>query len=345
MSYPTIVPGGGLLVSYQLHGKRVLIVGGGPVAAGRLVNVKDADAHVTVLAPRSGLCKEMAYRIQAGSVDEYLDRTFGAISDELDLPLPPPSPQPQPQRSPQREAPPVKYDLVLTAIDDADVSRAICRACRARRIPVNVADVPPECDFYFGSLIRRGALQVMVSTGGRGPKLAALIRQRIGEALPESVGPAIDAVGKLRSQLRRIAPSPQDGKKRMAWMSKVCTTWSFEDLARLDDEQMQVLLRGYEAAPPAVLGRDAVLHELGQSASAPRGSASASASASTSASTSDGGGGSARFITQPGRALSSLSGIASEALASPWGAGLAGALTGAALTAALFCGRVVHHQP
>lgn len=37
-----------------------------------------------------------------------------------------------------------EYDMVLTAIDDVNVSRSICLLCRQGRIPVNVADVPPE---------------------------------------------------------------------------------------------------------------------------------------------------------------------------------------------------------
>lgn len=238
-NYTKICPGGGLIIAWQLKNKRVLLVGGGNVAAGacrslrphrtdcpsagRLINVKDADAHLTVLCPQGGLCAEMRFRIEdEKSVDVYLDKSY---EGEQDI---------------------EGYDMVLTAIDDAETSRTICQVARKLRIPVNVADVPPECDFYFGSLIRRGPLQVMVSTGGKGPRLAANIRALIEEALPNDIGKAIENVGVLRSKLRRKAPEPQQGAKRMRWMIGVCDKWSTDDLATLSEEDMTAILQGWD---------------------------------------------------------------------------------------------------
>lgn len=96
--------------------------------------------------------------------------------------------------------------MVLTAVDDVEKSREICALCRKRKIPVNVADIPPSCDFYFGSQIRSGPLQIMISTNGQSPKLANLIRRRIENSLPEGVGEAIEKVGTLRCKLRERAP-------------------------------------------------------------------------------------------------------------------------------------------
>ncbi|KAN0063560.1 Bifunctional dehydrogenase and ferrochelatase [Thecaphora frezii] len=221
--YPKICPGGGLLIAWQLKGKKVLIVGGGPVAAGRLVNVKDADAHVTVLCPRSGLCSEMAYRIDVErTVDVYLDSAYSSDTI-LD-----------------------GFDMVLTAIDDLELSKSICYACRSRRIPVNVADVPPECDFYFGSLIRNGPLQVMVSTGGQGPKIASQTRQKIQAAIPQNVGQAIQNVGKLRSLLRKKVPQTEMGARRMRWMIEVCEKWNLDEICTMTEEDMGKVLEGWE---------------------------------------------------------------------------------------------------
>ena len=88
--------------------------------------------------------------------------------------------------------------MVLTAIDDNPLSRTVCEMCREARVPVNVADVPPECDFYFGAQLRRGPLQVMVSTGGQGPKIGAMVRDIILRALPDDTEVAIEGVGSLR---------------------------------------------------------------------------------------------------------------------------------------------------
>ena len=69
-------------------------------------------------------------------------------------------------------------------MDDAEASTQIYKLCQEKRIPANIADVPPECDFYFGSVHRDGPLQIMVSTNGKGPRLASTIRKLIAKQLP-----------------------------------------------------------------------------------------------------------------------------------------------------------------
>jgi precorrin-2 dehydrogenase / sirohydrochlorin ferrochelatase len=133
----------------------------------------------------------VAYRIEKGQVD-YIDRKFEP--SDLD-----------------------GVDMVLTAVDDPEASTQIWKLCKERKIAANIADVPPECDFYFGSVHRDGPLQIMVSTNGNGPRLANIVRRSIAENLPENVGQAITKVGKLRQMLRKIAPGPKEGPKRMAW--------------------------------------------------------------------------------------------------------------------------------
>jgi len=108
-------------------------------------------------------------------------------------------------------------DMVLAAVDDPEASTQIYKLCKQQRIPVNVADVPPECDFYFGSVHRDGPLQIMISTNGNGPKLANIIRRQIAATLPSNVGEAIKKVGTLRRKLRKLAPSQDESPKRMQW--------------------------------------------------------------------------------------------------------------------------------
>lgn len=138
------------------------------------------------------------------------------------------------------------YDMVLTAIDDIALSKSICEMARRLRIPVNVADVPPECDFYFGSLIRRGPLQIMVSTGGKGPKIANQVRTVVERALPLELGTAIEKVGKLRMKLRSRVPEQEKSSRRMRWMIDVCETWNWEQLAEMDEHDMDLILKGWE---------------------------------------------------------------------------------------------------
>ncbi|MCJ1360951.1 Bifunctional dehydrogenase and ferrochelatase [Acarospora aff. strigata] len=218
--YPEVQGGGSLILAWQIRNKRVLVVGGGEVAAGRILNVLNADANVTVVSPREGLNEEVAYRIEKKQVD-YIDRKFEP--SDLD-----------------------GADMVMTAVDDPEASTRIWKLCKERKIAANIADVPPECDFYFGSVHRDGPLQIMVSTNGNGPKLASIVRKQIAANLPPNIGAAIQKVGALRKKLRKVAPGTEPGPKRMQWMSKVCESWSLEDLVEMNEQDMEALLEFYE---------------------------------------------------------------------------------------------------
>ena len=184
------------------------------------MNILNADAKVTLVSPRDGLNDEVAFRVEKGQVD-YVDRKFEP--SDLD-----------------------GADMVLTAVDDPVASSEIYKLCHERRIPANIADVPPECDFYFGSVHRDGPLQIMVSTNGNGPKLASIVRKQIAASLPSNIGAAITKVGMLRRKLRRVAPDIEEGPKRMQWMSKVCESWTLEQLVDMEEADMDVLLGFYK---------------------------------------------------------------------------------------------------
>ena len=143
------------------------------------------------MSPRDGLNPEVAYRIDKGQV-EHVDRKFEPSDLE-------------------------GIDMVLTAIDDPEASTSIWKLCKEKKVAANIADVPPECDFYFGSVHRDGPLQIMVSTNGNGPKLASIVRKQIAANLPPNIGAAIQQVGQLRRKLRKIAPDVEEGPKRMQW--------------------------------------------------------------------------------------------------------------------------------
>lgn len=218
-----------LLIAWQLKNKHVLVVGGGQVASSRIQHALAAGANLTVVSPVQGLSEETKSLIDTVGPDDnhviHRNRTF--VSTDLD-----------------------NVDMTLTAIDDVDLSRDIGTLCRARRIPVNVADDPSYCDFYFGSQIRQGPLQIMVSTNGKSPKLANIIRRKIEECIPEGAGEAIDKVGLVREKLKERAPGVGGdvSKRRMKWMVDLCTSWELDDLASLDDEQIEKLLdEGWES--------------------------------------------------------------------------------------------------
>lgn len=196
------------------------------VAAGRILHCLNADATVTVVSPATRLSPEVAYRVAQQQVS-HVDRNF----EPRDLD---------------------GADMVLVAVDDPAASTAVWTLCKERRIPANVADVPPECDFFFGSVHRDGPLQVMVSTNGKGPRLASIIRKFIARQLPPDAGRAIETVGQLRVKLRQVAPRPEDGPKRMAWMTKVSDAYSWDEMCTLSEDDIGNLLRFYPSGkvPP-----------------------------------------------------------------------------------------------
>lgn len=138
-------------------------------------------------------------------------------------------------------------DMVLTAVDDPEASSEIWHLCKERRIPANIADVPPECDFYFGSVHRDGPLQIMVSTNGKGPRYANIIRRKIDAALPANTGEGIEKVGQLRAMLRKKASKREEGPKRMSWIIKVSDAYSLDDLCSMTKRDMADLLKYYES--------------------------------------------------------------------------------------------------
>ncbi|TIB76323.1 siroheme synthase [Wallemia mellicola] len=217
--FTKIEPGGSLLIAWQLKDKKVVLIGGGEVAAGRIVNLLNADA-----TPRKGLNKEVAYRIDSGQIHEFIDREY---NNEDDL---------------------KGANMVFTAIDNVEISRHIYNVAKSQNIPTNVADIPPNCDFYFGSIVRRGPLQILISTGGQGPRISAKLKSIVEGALPRSIGPAINNVGKLRSKLRSIEPTVggKPGAKRMKWMIKVCDNYTFDELAEMSEEDLDRILKGYQ---------------------------------------------------------------------------------------------------
>ncbi len=136
----------------DLNGKPVLIVGAGKVALRKAKGLLEAGARVTVVAPAwdAGF-ERLPVRL--------LRRAF--------------------RPSDLRGA-----CLVFTAANVRAVNRAVAREAARRGIWANVADSLEECDFLVPARVRRGRLQIAVSTGGESPRMAAELRRRLEAVLP-----------------------------------------------------------------------------------------------------------------------------------------------------------------
>jgi precorrin-2 dehydrogenase / sirohydrochlorin ferrochelatase len=141
-------------VFFDLRGRPVLVIGAGKVALRKTLALVEAGARVTVVAP-------------------HWEPAFEGLPVTLVR---------RPFEPPDTEG----AFLVFAATNDRVINHAAAAAAKARGIPVNVADSPAECDFLGAARVRRGNIQVAISTGGEDPRRAVALRRRIEEILEES---------------------------------------------------------------------------------------------------------------------------------------------------------------
>ncbi len=134
-------------VNLNLHGRPVLVVGGGRIALRKVEQLLMADAEVTVLSPIF--------------VDEFTSLPVTLVQREY--------------ASGDVDA----FRLVITATGNTPVDQQIFDECEAKGIWINSADDPDRCAFTLPAALRRGDLMVTVSTGGASPALASWLRSHL----------------------------------------------------------------------------------------------------------------------------------------------------------------------
>ena len=173
-----------LPIFVKLAGRPCLLVGAGEVALQKIPSLLAAEAHLRVIAPR--VKPEIAALANRGSI-ELVEREF-SVSDLN------------------------QTFLVIAATDDPAVNAAVYRGAVQRNILCNSVDDPPHCDFYFGSIVSRGDLQIAISTAGESPALAQRLRREIDEQLPEDLGPWLHNLGQLRREVLAARPAGEERK-------------------------------------------------------------------------------------------------------------------------------------
>ena len=141
-------------VFLKLAGRRVLVVGGGPVAAGKLRALLDAEAAVTVVAP--------------AVVDAIADTGVQVLRREF-----------RPQD--------LEGTWYVVAAAPPEVNRAVSAEANARGIFVNAVDDVENASAYAGAVLQRGGVTIALSTDGEAPALAGLLRAALESVLPEDL--------------------------------------------------------------------------------------------------------------------------------------------------------------
>ena len=149
----------------QLRSRRVVVVGGGPVAASKLEALLAAGADVTVIAP--DVRPEI---VQAGVT--VLRRAF----EDADL----------------------DGAWWVVAAAPREVNKQVLAAAEARRVFVNAVDDPEHATAYLGGVVRRDGVTVAISTNGRAPAMAGLLREALDALLPGDLGRWMGAADEVR---------------------------------------------------------------------------------------------------------------------------------------------------
>lgn len=92
-------------------------------------------------------------------------------------------------------------DLVIVAVNDKQVSHQVQENAKAKGKLINVADTPELCDFYLGSVVKKGNLKIAISTNGKSPTIAKRLREIFSDALPDQIDDVLDNMHAIRGKL------------------------------------------------------------------------------------------------------------------------------------------------
>lgn len=92
-------------------------------------------------------------------------------------------------------------DLVITAVNNKEVSLKIKQLAEERNILSNVADTPEQCDFYLGSIVQKGQVKIAISTNGKSPTIAKRIRETLDDSFPNEINESLENLTKVRNHL------------------------------------------------------------------------------------------------------------------------------------------------
>ena len=163
----------------DLRGRRCLVVGGGAVGERKARALLECGARVTVVSP--AVTPGLAALAASGLI---ANRSRGFRRSDLRGCV-----------------------LAVASTGDPVVDRAVEQTARRSRVLVNVVDRPEQCDFILPSVLRRGELQIAVSTGGRSPALAREIRRRLESLFGPEYAELIARAGDARRRARAAAPT------------------------------------------------------------------------------------------------------------------------------------------
>lgn len=253
---------GSLLLAWQVANKHCLVIGGGDVALSRVEHMIRAGAKITVVTGSGHIHPKIIELSEQGSIYSLIKRDFKSedlkmyeksqvkIEEVFDLL------NAQHYEEINDAVQNQIFAVVCCCIDDYDLSTKIYYQCKLLRLPVNIADKPPMCDFYFGSMYNRDNLQIMISTNGMSPRLLKLIKDNISRQFNDiDLNKAVENLGHLRARLREKVVTQDDLLSidaRMAWIKLVTDYFTIRQWSEMDlgTDIADRMLSYYPELPP-----------------------------------------------------------------------------------------------
>jgi precorrin-2 dehydrogenase/sirohydrochlorin ferrochelatase len=169
----------------ELHEQPCIVIGGGKIAEGKVEGLLTAGAQVTIIAPN--LTSHLHTLVEQNKV-AYISRTYqqGDLAGAF---------------------------MVICATDQAEINHQVWQEASANRQLVNVVDDTPRCNFIAPAILRKGDLNIAISTGGKAPALAVRLKERLQKEIGPQYERFLELSGQLREPLARNIPDFEARKK------------------------------------------------------------------------------------------------------------------------------------
>lgn len=181
----------------KLTGKPCLVVGAGKVGEPKIAGLIDTGASIFVVA--TAATEQVREWARAGKIELELRAFFRSDLDG-------------------------KF-LAVVATNSQSLNQLIYREAQQRGVLCNVVDVPDLCDFYYPAVVRRGDLQIAISTAGQSPSLAQKIRQQLERQFGQGYAAWVKELGETR---RLILGSELDKETKLELLHSLASREAFE---------------------------------------------------------------------------------------------------------------------
>lgn len=216
----------------NLEQKRILIVGGGRVALRKVKALLEYGPYILVVAPK--IIQELYQMEESGKEEaetgKQTDYKTAKAAYQRQLTL---------ERRKFEKEDLKAADIVIAATDSPAENSRIYKLCKQDGKPVNVVDVPAQCDFIFPAIIKKKDLVVSVSTGGKSPMFAAKLKRELENRIPDYYGELVETLGIWRN---RILTEVSDVKRRKRIFEALIEKGKKQD-GKLSEKEIECVIK------------------------------------------------------------------------------------------------------